>query len=204
MYNRAIQSPLGQGETVKASRREVTLLLQEWRRGDQAALDKLVPLVYQELHRLAHMYMAHERLDHTLRTTALVNEAYVRLIELKQVQWQDRVHFFAISATMMRRVLVEFARSRRSRKRGGEVQRLEFDEAAIPPVKPDADLIALDDALNALAAIDPRGARVVELRFFGGLTVDETAEVLGISDKTVMRDWELARVWLLHELKHRG
>ena len=185
-------------------RREVTLLLHEWRQGDQAALDKLMPLVYTELRRLAHMYMAHEKPDHTLRTTALVNEAYLRLVELKQVQWQDRVHFFAVSATMMRRVLVEFARSRRSRKRGGEVRRVEFDEAAMPSIKPDADFIALEDALNALAVIDPRGARVVELRFFGGLTVEETAEALGVSDKTVMRDWELARVWLLHELKHRG
>jgi RNA polymerase sigma-70 factor (ECF subfamily) len=186
------------------SSQEVTGLLQKWRQGDPAALDQLMPMVYGELRRLARMYMAREKPDHTLRTTALVNEAYLRLVGLERVQWQDRAHFFAVSATMMRRVLVEFARSRRSRKRGGEARRVEFDDGAIPPIKPDADLIALDDALSALAAIDPRGAKVVELRFFGGLTVDETAEVLGISDKTVMRDWELAKVWLLHELNHRG
>lgn len=185
------------------SRREVTALLRQWRQGDKAALNNLVPLVHAELRRLAHMYMAHERRDHTLCTTALVNEAYLRLVELKRVNWQDRVHFFAVSATLMRRILVEFARSRRSHKRGGDARRVELDEAALPSIKPDADLIALDEALSALAKIDPRGAKVVELRFFGGLTVDETAEVLAISDKTVMRDWELARVWLLHELKHR-
>lgn len=189
---------------MRRSQEEVTQLLQEWRQGDQAALDKLMPLVYTELRRLAHMYMAREKPGHTLRTTALVNEAYLRLVGLNRVQWQDRVHFFAVSASMMRRVLVEFARSRRSRKRGGEIRKVELDEAAIPCVRPDADLIALNEALNALAIIDPREEKVVELRFFGGLTVDETAEVLGISDKTVMREWELARVWLLHELKHRG
>lgn len=189
---------------MKEPAQDVTALLHQWRQGDQTALDRLIPMVYGELRRLAHMYMAHEKPDHTLRTTALVNEAYLRLAGLKRMQWQDRVHFFAVSATVMRRVLVEFARSRRSRKRGGDVREVELDEAAIAPIKPDADLVALDDALTALAAIDPREAKVVELRFFGGLTVDETAEVLGISDKTVMREWEMARVWLLHEVKHRG
>ncbi len=163
-----------------------------------------MPLVYRELHRLAHRYMAREKAGDALQTTALLNEAYLRLVDLKRVRWQDRVHFFAVSARMMRRVLVEHARSRRSHKRGGELRRIELDEGVMPGVERGADLIALDDALNALAAIDPREASVVELRFFGGLTVQETAEALGISDKTVMRDFELAKVWLLHELKHKG
>lgn len=187
-----------------SSRGEVTLLLHDWRCGDMGALERLMPLVYQELHRLAHRYMAHERADNPLQTTALLNEAYLRLVDLKRVQWKDRVHFFAVSARMMRRVLVEIARSRRSQKRGGDLRRVGLDEGSIPCRMRDSELIALDDALHALAAIDPREANVVELRFFGGLTVEETAEVLGISDKTVMRDWELARVWLLHELKHGG
>ena len=182
----------------------VTLLLHEWRRGDQGAIDKLMPLVYRELHRLAHRYMLREKAGNALQTTALLNEAYLRLVDLKRVQWQDRVHFFAVSARMMRRVLVEQARARKSRKRGGDFNRVDLDEAAIPDKWRGAELIALDDALNALAAIDPREASVVELRFFGGLTVEETAEALGVSDKTVMRDWELAKVWLLHELKHKG
>jgi len=186
------------------SRGEVTLLLHEWRRGDHGALNKLMPLVYRELHRLAHRYMVREQAGNALQTTALLNEAYLRLVDLKRVQWQDRVHFFAVSARMMRRVLVEGARSRRSHKRGGDLKRVELNEGAIPCKVRDVDLIALDEALHALAAIDPREANVVELRFFGGLTVDETAEALGISDKTVMRDWELAKVWLLHELQHKG
>jgi RNA polymerase sigma factor (TIGR02999 family) len=163
-----------------------------------------MPLVYRELHRLAHKYMAREKAGNALQTTALLNEAYLRLVDLKRVQWQDRVHFFAMSARVMRRVLVEFARSRRSHKRGGDLRRIELNEQVVPCIERGADLIALDDALNALAVIDPREANVVELRFFGGLTVDETAEALGVSDKTVMRDWELAKVWLLHELKHKG
>jgi RNA polymerase sigma factor (TIGR02999 family) len=163
-----------------------------------------MPLVYRELHRLAHKYMVREKGGNPLQTTALLNEAYLRLVDLKRVQWQDRVHFFAVSARMMRRVLVEFARSRRAHKRGGDLTRIELNEEVIPCLGPGADLIALDDALRALAAIDPRAANVVELRFFGGLTVEETAEALGVSDKTVMRDWELAKVWLLHELKHKG
>jgi RNA polymerase sigma factor (TIGR02999 family) len=179
-------------------------LLHEWRCGDQGALDKLMPLVYRELHRLAHKYMVREKAGNALQTTALLNEAYLRLVDLKRVRWQDRVHFFAMSARMMRRVLVECARSRRSHKRGGNFRRIELDEGAIPCLERSEDLIALDDALQALAAIDPREASVVELRFFGGLTVEETAEALGVSDKTVMRDFELAKVWLLHELKHKG
>ncbi len=184
------------------SPREVTSLLHDWCRGDTTALEKLTPLIYRELHRLAHRYMVRERRGHTLQTTALVNEAWLRLVDLRQVQWQDRAHFLAVSARMMRRVLVEFARSRRSRKRGGEFRELELHDAAVPCVGRSTDLAALDDALNALARVDPREAQVVELRFFGGLTVAETAKVLGISDKTVMRDWELAKVWLLHALKH--
>jgi RNA polymerase sigma factor (TIGR02999 family) len=183
---------------------EVTLLLQDWCRGDRTALDKLMPLVYDELRRLAHRYMVREHVGHTLQTTALVNEAYLRLIDAGQVEWKDRAHFFAISANLMRRILVEFARSRGSRKRGGDVCKVELDEAFIPSPGRDTDLVALDDALNALAEIDSREAKVVELRFFGGLSVDETAEVLGISDKTVMREWNLAKVWLLQELKRSG
>ncbi len=180
---------------------EVTHLLQAWCGGDQAALDKLVPLVYDELHRLAHIYMVRERPGHTLQTSALVNEAYLRLIDAHQVQWQDRTHFFAISANVMRRILVQFARSRGSRKRGGGAGRVDLDEALIPSPERDADLMALDDALTALAAIDPREARVVELRFFGGLSVEETAEVLQLSGMTVKRDWNHAKAWLLQELK---
>ena len=183
------------------SSHEVTQLLQNWCRGDQAALDKLVPLVYDELHRLAHIYMVRERPGHTLQTSALVNEAYLRLIDANQVQWQDRTHFFAISANVMRRILVQFARSRGSRKRGGGAGQLHLDEALIPSPERDADLVALDDALTALAAIDPREAKVVELRFFGGMSVEETAEVLQLSGMTVKRDWNHARAWLLQELK---
>jgi RNA polymerase sigma factor (TIGR02999 family) len=179
----------------------VTQLLQNWCRGDQTALDKLVPLVYDELHRLAHIYVVRERPGHTLQTSALVNEAYLRLINADRVQWQDRNHFFAISANVMRRILVQFARSRGSRKRGGGAGQVELDEALIPSPERDADLIALDDALTALAAIDPREAKVVELRFFGGMSVEETAEVLQLSGMTVKRDWNHARAWLLQELK---
>jgi len=183
---------------------EVTRLLRDWCRGDHAALDKLMPLVYDELRRLAHHYMARERGGHTLQTTALVNEAYIRLIDAGQVEWKDRAHFFAISANVMRRILVEIARSRGSRKRGGDVCKVELEDAIVPAAERDTDLVALDDALNALSVIDPREAKVVELRFFGGLSVEETAEVLGVSEKTVMREWNLAKVWLLRELKHSG
>jgi len=182
------------------SPREVTLLLKDWRRGDQGALDRLIPLVERELHRLAHCYMVRER-GVTLQTTALVNEAYVRLIDAREVEWKDRVHFFSISANVMRRILVEFARARRSKKRGGEGHKVEFDESLLVSPERDADLVAVDEALERLATFDQRAAKVVELRFFGGLSVEETAEALGISDKTVMRDWQLAKVWLLRELK---
>ena len=180
---------------------EVTQLLHAWCRGEQSAFDKLIPLIYAELHRLAHIYMVRERPGHTLQTSALVNEAYVRLIDANQVDWRDRTHFFAISANVMRRILVEFARSRRSGRRGGEGIQVEFDEGFISPAKKGSDLVALDEALNALAEIDPREAKVVELRFFGGLSVEETAQALQVSERTVMRDWDHAKLWLLKEMQ---
>ncbi len=183
---------------------DLTLLLQDWRHGNQAALDKLVPLIYAELHRLAHIYMTRERPGHLLQTSALINEAYLRLIDARKVEWQNRAHFFAIAANLMRRTLVEFARTRGASKRRGELHKISFRESFIPSPESNPDLIALDDALNALAAVDPRQARVVELRFFGGLSEEETAEVLGVSRLTVIRDWKSAKLWLLHELKHRG
>ena len=179
---------------------EVTRLLLAWSRGDESALEKLIPLVYEELHRLAHGYMDRERAGHTLQTTALVNEAYLRLIDASQVRWQNRAHFFAVSAQLMRRVLVDFARSRNYQKRGGEAHQVSFDEALMVSQERSADLVALDDALTSLAAIDSRKSRVVELRFFGGLSVEEAAEVLQVSPDTVMRDWAFAKVWLLREL----
>ena len=185
---------------MQSSAHEVTQLLRAWSEGDHEALDKLTPLVYEELHRAAHRYMAQERPGHTLQTTALVNEVYLRLVDIREVTWQDRAHFFAVCARLMRRVLTDFARSRGYLKRGGESPRLALDEALLVSLEPPADLIALDDGLNALAAFDPRKSEVVELRFFGGLSVDETAEVLKVSPKTVDRDWKLARLWLLEEM----
>ena len=181
---------------------EVTSLLKAWSGGDEQALEKLMPLVYQELHLIARRYMRGERSGHTLQTTALVNEAYLRLVDCGQVNWQDRAHFFAMSATLMRRILVDFARSRGYLKRGGEVAHIPLGEA--PPVcgEPDVNLVALDDALEALAAVDERKSKVVELKFFGGLSVEETAEVLRVSSDTVIRDWRLAKLWLLRELSH--
>jgi RNA polymerase sigma factor (TIGR02999 family) len=189
------------GETSGASEpRSVTGLLLEWGRGDESALERLLPLVHEELRRLAHREMARERAGHTLQTTALVNEAYMRLVDVARVQWQDRAHFFAMSARLMRRILVDHARARGSLKRGGAATRVALDEAI--PVAPEraADLVALDDALQALAAVDERKSRVVELRYFGGLSVEETAEAVGVSPETVMRDWKLAKSWLLREL----
>ena len=175
-------------------------MLKAWSDGDEAALEQLTPLVYEELHRLAHRYLGRERIGHTLQTTALVHEAYLRLIDWKNVQWQNRAHFFAISAQLMRRILVDFARSRRFAKRGGGARQVAFDEAmAIAPVR-NVDLVALDDALTDLAELDPRQSRVVELRFFGGLNIAETAEVLKVSPGTVRRDWSLAQAWLHREL----
>ncbi len=184
------------------SSQEVTQLLRDWCRGDQSALDRLLPLVHDELHQLAHRYMLRERAGHTLQTTALVNEAYMRLVDANQIEWKDRAHFFAISANLMRRILVDFARSRGYQKRGGNVIKLEFDDARVPSPKRGADLIALDEALSGLSAFDPREAKVVELCFFGGLSEEETAEVLGISSRTVKRDWAMAKIWLMREMKH--
>jgi RNA polymerase sigma-70 factor (ECF subfamily) len=184
----------------KPSPHEVTQLLQAWSDGNQEALDKLAPFVYEELHRLARHYMSGERLGHTLQTTELVDEAYVRLIDWKNVRWQNRAHFFGVAAQMMRRILVDAARSRRYAKHGGGAFRVSLSEAAHISPERGADLIALDEALQSLAAIDSRKARIVELRFFGGLSVDETAEVLKISARTVMREWSLAQAWLYREL----
>jgi RNA polymerase sigma factor (TIGR02999 family) len=183
-----------------SSSHAVTGLLLAWSQGEQAALDKLVPLVYAELRRIAHRYVNRERRGHTLQTTDLVNEAYLRLIDANQVRWQDRAHFFAISAHLMRRVLVDFARSRRYLKRGGGAHRATFDEAMLAFPAPGPDLVALDDALKALAVKDARKCRVVELRFFGGLSVEETAEVLKVSPDTIHRDWRMAKAWLALEM----
>lgn len=176
-------------------------MLLAWNNGDEQALERLMPLVHDELHRLAHRYMGGERPGHTLQTTALVNEAYLRLVDSSRVRWQNRAHFFAVSAQLMRRILVDFARARQKLKRGGGVVELSLDDALLIAREPNAELIALDDALKTLATFDERKSRVVELRFFGGLTVDETAEVLQVSPVTVMRDWGLAKVWLLRELE---
>ena len=175
---------------------EVTQLLVAWSDGDRAALDQLTPLVYEELHRLARNHMSRERQGHTLQTSALVNEAYLRLIDQKNVRWQNRAQFFSIASRLMRRILVDYARSHRYAKRGGDMRRVSLDEAAIVAQEPAAELVALDDALKSLAALDPRKCQVVELRFFGGMSVEESAEVLGVSVVTVMRDWSTAKAWL--------
>ena len=178
---------------------DVSKLLRAWRDGDQSALQKLTPIVYSELHRLARRYMRAERVGHSLQTTALVNEAYMRLVDYKRMQWQNRAHFFAVSAQLMRRILVDHAR-RRNLKRGGGLKKVSLEDTAILGGSPGADLVALDDALKQLAKLDPRKAQVVEMRFFGGLSVEETAEVLKVSPVTVMRDWSTARAWLYREL----
>ena len=178
---------------------EVSGLLRAWSEGDRAALDRLTPIVYDELRRLDIRYMRCERTDHSLQTTALVNEAYMRLVDYKSMQWQNRAHFFAVSAQLMRRILVEHAR-RHNLKRGGGVQHVSFEDTAEVSGDRAADLGALDDALDALARIDPRKVQVVEMRFFGGLSVEETAEVLKVSPVTVMRDWSTAKAWLYREL----
>jgi len=180
---------------------EVSRLLRAWSSGDEAALQTLIPLVYEELHRIARRYMGREREGHTLQTSALVNEAYLRLVDWKNVEWQNRAHFFAVSAQMMRRILVDFARDRRYLKRGGGALQVSLAEAAGMTSQRGTDLVALDDALNSLAVMDKRKSQVVELRFFGGLSVEETAEVLKVSPETIMRDWRLAKVRLLRELE---
>jgi RNA polymerase sigma-70 factor, ECF subfamily len=180
--------------------RTPTELLLAWGDGDKQAFDLLVPLVHDELRRLARGYMARERPDHTLQASALVNEAYVRLIELKRMQWQNRTHFFAMSARVMRRILVDFARAKRNEKRGGGAPRVTLDEALLVTPEKGQDLVALDVALSALETVHPRKSQVVELRFFGGLSLEETAEALQVSIDTVKRDWRFAKLWLLAEL----
>ncbi len=183
---------------------EVTQLLRAWSEGDQAALEQLMPLVYDELRRLAQRHMRRERSGHTLQTTALIHEAYLRLIDQKEALWQNRAHFFAVAATLMRRILVDHARARHYQKRGGGAQQVTFDEALEVSDERAAEVIALDEALTALAEFDERKSRMVELRFFGGLSIEETAEVLGVSPGTVMRDWTLAKTWLQRTINKRG
>lgn len=182
------------------SQHEITALLRQWRNGDQKALDKITPLVYDELHRLAHQYIRRERAGHTLQTTALVNEAYLRLVEQKDVDWKSRAHFFAVSAHVMRHILVDYARRHTASKRGGEVQRIELDAEATVSRERAAELVALDEALDALQKIYPRRSKVVELRYFGGMSNKEASAVLDISEATIERDWRFARAWLYREL----
>jgi RNA polymerase sigma-70 factor (ECF subfamily) len=183
------------------STQHVTRLLRAWSQGKDAALEELLPLVHQELRRLARRYMFGERPGHTLQTTALVNEAYLRLVNSRHVNWQNRAHFLAISAQLMRRILVDYARARGYQKRGGGVPKVTLDEALMGPQEKGHDLVALDDALKALGGVDPRKSKVVELRFFGGLSVEESAEVLKVSPDTVLRDWRLAKSWLAREME---
>lgn len=178
---------------------DVSTLLRAWSDGDQAALENLTPIVYEELRRLARYYMGRERSGHSLQATALVNEAYLKLVDCKRMRWENRAHFFAVSAQLMRRILVDHAR-RHNQKRGAGVQHVELEDSAIVGATRDEDLVALDEAMHALAQIDPRKAQVVELRFFGGLSVEESAEVLKVSPVTVMRDWSTARAWLYREI----
>lgn len=186
--------------------KSVTQLLIEWRDGDETALDRLIPIVYDEMRRLARYYMRRERREHTLQTTALINEAYIRLVDHKGMRWQNRAHFYAVAAQAMRRVLVDHARSRQYIKRGRGASTVELDQAAVVAQEQAAEIVALDEALTGLAAIDPRQSKIVELRYFGGMSVDETAEVLGISGVTVMRDWRAAKAWLLRAItpEHTG
>jgi RNA polymerase sigma factor (TIGR02999 family) len=190
---------------------DITVLLRAWRAGDRSALDRLTPLVYGELRRLAYKFMRQERRGHTLQATALVNEAYMRLVDIRAVDWQDRAHFMAVAAQTMRRVLVDAARARAAEKRGGDMERadggasgVDLDGLPAPETDRAVEVCALDELLDALARMDPRRAKVIELRFFGGLTVEETAEFLQISPQSVMRDWRLARAWLTRELRGEG
>jgi len=183
---------------------EVTQLLVEWRDGSRSALDRLIPLVERELRRLARSYMRRERADHTLQTTALINEAYMRLVKQRNVQWQNRAHFFGIAAQLMRRILIDHAKGHRRAKRGGDAIKVSLDDVAAPSTDRSEELLALDAALEKLAAIDPRKGRVVEMRYFGGMTLEEAAEVLEVSPNTVMRDWRMARAWLEREISGGG
>jgi RNA polymerase sigma factor (TIGR02999 family) len=180
--------------------KEITALLQSWSDGDEQALEKLTPVLYKELHRIAHRYMRQERPGHTLQTTALINEAYLRLIDWKNVRWQNRAQFFGVSAQLMRKILVDFARSRNSGKRGAGVPVISLEEVPAPSRDTARGVLALDEALQRLAVIDPRKSKIVELRFFGGLSLEETAEVLNVSSRTIRREWDLARAWLSREL----
>lgn len=193
MANESADSPHGEGPS------EVSTLLRAWSDGDGNALARLTPIVYQELRRLAHRQMSRERSEHTLQTTALVNEAYLRLVEYNRMRWEDRAHFFAVSAQLMRRILIDYAR-RNNQSRGAGFQHISLEEIGVPATAADPNLIALDDALNTLQGFDPRKAKVVELRFFGGLTVEEAAEVLKVSPITIMREWNNAKAWLYREL----
>jgi RNA polymerase sigma factor (TIGR02999 family) len=188
-------------ENVSESAHQITERLIAWSKGDATALDDVISAVYQELRRMAERYLRKERLDHTLQTTALVHEAYLRLIDQTQVSWQNRAQFFGVAAQMMRRILVDHARTRQRDKRGGTAQKLSLDEVMNVEREYETDIVALDDALKALADIDQRKSRVVELRFFGGLNVEETAEVLGVSTQTVVRDLKLSKAWLYQEIK---
>jgi RNA polymerase sigma factor (TIGR02999 family) len=183
---------------------EISQLLHAWSEGDQTARDRLIPLLYEELRQIAHRYMDRQQVGHTLQTTALIHEAYLRLVDQTKVNWQNRGHFFGVAATAMRQILVDYARTRQAAKRGGGTWRVSLAEAAGFAEEPTAELVALDDALRSLAAFDQRKSQVVEMRYFGGLTVEETAEVLKVSPRTVAEDWRFARTWLLRELSNRG
>jgi RNA polymerase sigma factor (TIGR02999 family) len=184
------------------SQTAVTELLVDWSKGDQEALSKLVPLVYDELHKLASRYLRRERPDHTLQTTALVHEAYLKLVDQRNAHWENRVQFFAVAAQLMRRILVDYARSHRASKRGGDLYKLSLDEAVMSSEEKDAELLALDEALDRLETIDPQQSRVVELRVFAGLTIEETAKVLSISPRTVRREWSMAKAWLHRQIRN--
>lgn len=189
---------------VLTSNENLTELLRDWRQGDRTALDRLTPLVYDEIRRIAHRYMDRERQGHTLQTTALINEAYLRLLGQQQVNWNSRTHFYAVVAQVMRHVLIDHARSRLYLKRGGEAQRVPFDEATLMSTERATELIALDEALNILAELDARKARVIELRYFGGFSLEETAAVLGVSVMTVRRDWRAAKAWLFQQVSQHA
>jgi len=186
-----------------ASRQDVSDLLVDWGQGDQEALNKLIPLVYDELHKLASRYLRRERRDHTLQTTAVVHEAYLKLVNQRDANFENRLHFFAVAAQIMRRILVDYARRHHASKRGGDLYKLSLDEALVTSEEKGADLLALDEALERLAAIDPQQSRVVELRVFGGTTVEETAEALGISPRTVKREWSMAKAWLHKQIRNQ-
>jgi RNA polymerase sigma factor (TIGR02999 family) len=194
----------GQAHVQASSSDRVTQLLVRWRGGDRHALDALMPLVYDELRRLAHYYLQRERSDHTLQSTALVHEAYMRLLGQKLPDWQSRAHFFGVAARLMRQILVEYARGHQAAKRGGDACKVTLDEGALIPQKTDVDVILLDDALQDLAKLDEQQSRIVELRFFAGLSIDDTSEVMGISPSTVAREWTTARIWLHREISRRA